>query len=296
MSTQTAIPWTDATWNPVTGCTPVSPGCANCYARRMALRLQAMGQPRYRDGFEPRFHPGALAEPLNWRKPRRVFVCSMGDLFHEQVTFEQIAQVFAVMLLCKRHTFQVCTKRPERSLEFYNWLDGPTGKEAWFRAVVSAPDGGVESWSTYTWPPPNVHLLVSCEDQRRAIERIHILLKCPAAVRGVSLEPLLGPINLCAVPDDKCRFAEFSARATILADLDWVIVGGESGPGARECQVGWIRQIVDDCASAGVPCFVKQLGSNLVNGLTGKRVSLYERAMEAWPEFASVQQYPEARR
>lgn len=174
------IEWTDVTWNPMTGCSKISPGCKNCYAERMAARLQAMGQPRYANGFKPTFHPDALGEPLNWKKPRMAFVGSMTDLLHEDFTDEQIGSVFSVIALCalmkRGHIFQVLTKRPERLAELL------------LRYREEHP--------STPWPLPNLWLGTSAEDQQRADERIPHLLAVPAAVRFLSCEPLLGPVDL----------------------------------------------------------------------------------------------------
>ena len=189
MST-TTIEWTEATWNPVTGCSKISPGCAHCYAERMAKRLQAMGQPNYRDGFAVRTHERMLDLPLSWSKPRMVFVNSMGDLFHEEVPFEFIERVFDVMQATPRHTYQLLTKRADRLREVAPRLP---------------------------WPD-NVWMGVTVEDNERLV-RVDKLREVPAAVKFLSVEPLLGPL-----PD------------LHLDGIDWVIVGGESGPGARRMQ------------------------------------------------------------
>lgn len=241
MSASTSIEWTDKTWNPVRGCARVSPGCENCYAERMAHRFSGKGQPYEgltvlgkhgpRWAGAARFVPDMLGEPLRWRKPQRVFVNSMSDLFHEDVTNEQIADIFQVMAKCRQHTFQILTKRPKRMVEWFGWM----GKEA-----------------TEEWPLPNVWLGVSCESQKYADERIPLLLQTPATVRFISAEPLLGPVRLDGFLRGKESHSPF---------LDWVIVGGESGNGARICDIEWIRAIARQCSAAGVACFVKQLGS-----------------------------------
>jgi len=210
------IEWTDETWNPVTGCAKVSPGCRNCYAERMSARLEAMGNWKYRNGFRLTVHTGALEEPLRWRKPRRVFVCSMSDLFHKDVGVGFLERVFHVMQSCPEHTFQVLTKRPERAAEL----------------------AGVLPW------PENVWVGTSVEDEARRF-RIEQLARIPARVRFLSCEPLLGPLEL---------------REPWLSWLSWVIVGGESGPGARPMHPDWPRKLRDDCVDAGVPFFFKQWG------------------------------------
>ena len=223
-----AIEWTDATWNPVTGCSKVSPGCKLCYAERMSARLKAMGQPKYRDGFAVRCHPGELSRPLRWRKPRLVFVNSMSDLFHESVPRAFVLAVFDAMLRAHWHTFQVLTKRPGRALQLQCQRDG------------------------IDWPP-NVWLGVSAEDQRRADERVPALLETSAAVLFLSLEPLLGPLPRLE-----------------LGGIDWVIAGGESGPGARPMEAGWVRAIRDQCVRSRVPFFFKQWGG--INKKRGGRI------------------------
>lgn len=215
MATQSTIEWTESTWNPVTGCTKISAGCMNCYAERMARRLQAMGQRRYRNGFKVTLHPKALEEPYGWKKPRVVFVNSMSDLFHEEIPLEFIQGVFAVMNENHQHTFQVLTKRTERLRELAPLLD----------------------WSE------NILMGVTIENNNYT-NRASDLRQVDAAVRFLSLEPLLGPL-----PDLE------------LANIDWVIVGGESGPGARPMQEKWIIDIKKKCeVEYNIPFFFKQWG------------------------------------
>jgi len=214
MSERSAIEWTDATWNPVTGCTKISPGCKNCYAERLAHRLMAMGNHRYRSGFAMTLQPDQLELPLRWRKARRVFVNSMSDLFHEAVSDEYIRHVFEVMCRADWHIFQVLTKRSER-------------------LVALAP--------RLPWLP-NIWQGVSVESAHY-VSRIRNLQRVPAAVRFLSVEPLLGRIN--SLPLD---------------GIHWVIVGGESGGGRRPMAADWVREIRDQCAAAGVPFFFKQWG------------------------------------
>jgi protein gp37 len=273
MSANTSIEWTDTTWNPVRGCALVSEGCRNCYAMKVAHRFSGAGAP-YEGLTEigpagPRWIgrartvPDALLEPLSWKKPRRVFVNSMSDLFHEDVPDPFIDQVFAVMALARLHTFQVLTKRPERMRAYVASRNG-WGCGVWFAAEKLKPAPPPRHWyhapRTFSWPLPNVWLGVSCENQRAAAERIPLLLRTPAAVRFVSAEPLLGPIDLTTV----APFDDFHIDALDPPDpscrLHWVIVGGESGPNARPCDVGDIRAIVEQCRTAAVACFVKQLG------------------------------------
>ena len=296
MSTGSKIEWTETTWNPVTGCTKASPGCANCYAEKMAHRLKAMGQAKYANEFTPTFHPEALSEPLKWRKPRRVFVVSMGDLFHDAITDEQIAAVFGAMAACPQHTFQVLTKRAERMRRWFEWIeqDCEAPYECAYESTVAlGRDLHVTPVTCRVeppgWPLPNVWIGTTAEDQQRADERIPHLLATPAAVRFVSCEPLLGPVDIgdpvvrhgmSLIDSGRCpmRGEQYSPPS-----LDWVIAGGESGPGARPCSEDWIRQIVTDCGEAGVACFVKQLG-----GYPRKRKDPNE-----WPEDLRVRQWPE---
>ena len=213
MST-TTIEWTEATWNPVTGCSKVSPGCSNCYAERMAKRLQAMGQPNYRDGFAVRTHEHMLEVPVGWKKPRMVFVNSMGDLFHEEVPLPFVKSVFEVMERTPRHTYQLLTKRADHLVKIAPFLP---------------------------WPK-NVWMGVTVEDNKR-LSRVEKLRIVPSAIRFLSIEPLLGPLpDLC------------------LDAIDWVIVGGESGPGARVMQRDWVLDIRNVCVDNRVPFFFKQWG------------------------------------
>ena len=214
MGDKSAIEWTDATWNPVTGCTKISPGCKHCYAERLAVRLQAMGNPRYRNAFDVTLHPDQIELPLRWRRPRRIFVNSMSDLYHEAVPDEYIQRVFEVMVRAEQHVFQVLTKRSERLPEI-------AGRLPW---------------------PPNVWQGVSVENADY-VTRIADLGKVPAAVRFLSVEPLLGPI-----PD------------LPLEGIHWVICGGESGHERRELSPEWARLIRDQCVAKGVPFFFKQWG------------------------------------
>lgn len=253
-NTNTSIEWTDATWSPVTGCTKVSAGCKHCYAEGVAERF--WGERKFTD---VRCHPERLEAPLHWRKPRRVFVNSMSDLFHEDVQAEFIGRVFAVMALCPQHTFQILTKRPQRMADlFADGIVGPVRGWAEQIAWERTRDAGSNlpaNQFRLSWPLPNVWLGVSAEDQATADERIPLLLETPAAVRFLSCEPLLGPVDM--------RIAAFNGADSIerMEGLHWAIVGGESGPRARPCDVGWIGSIVEQCKAAGVPCFVKQTGS-----------------------------------
>ena len=234
MSSKTKIQWADETWNPTTGCSRVSEGCRHCYIERtppMRMAGRKLGDP-------VQLHPERLDAPLHWRKPRRVFVNSMSDLFHEAVPDEFIDQVFDAMVEADQHGYQVLTKRPQR---MQRWV---TNYLRHLKPEIIA----------------HVWLGVSVEDQRTADERIPILLATPAAVRWVSAEPLLGPVDLCH--SDMVAVEHFlKTGQTIAHGLDWVVVGGESGPQARPTDLAWIRSIVRQCQAAGIPVFVKQLGS-----------------------------------
>lgn len=264
----TNIEWTDVTWNPTTGCTKVSKGCRNCYAETVASRF--WGDRKFTDVL---VHPERLDQPLRWRKPRRVFVDSMSDLFHEAVPDEFIDRVFAVMALAPQHTFQVLTKRPERMLAYLNGDDvagGWTRHDRWSNAGAQMRPDLAFVRGQAPMVLPNVELGVSIEDQQSADRRVHLLLRTPAAVRFVSAEPLLGPIDLRFLQpgDPATEIDALSGTHGVLRPhrgrcdrLDWVIVGGESGHDASPCDVAWIRSIVAQCRDALVPCFVKQLGA-----------------------------------
>lgn len=272
------IEWTGSTWNPTTGCDRISPGCDNCYALTLAKRLKAMGQAKYQNDGDPRtsgpgfgltVHPDALTIPLRHRQPETWFVNSMSDLFHARVPVPFIARVWSVMARTPQHTYQILTKRPER-------MHAVVGEEI---------DGGCrlleelhdeqEALSLYdsTWPLPNVWLGTSIELDRYA-RRADELRQTSAAVRFLSLEPLLGPLP-----------------SLNLDGIGWVIIGGESGPGACEMQLEWARDILARCDEAGVPAFVKQLGS-----ITGRRFGAGSKGgdIDFFPEDLRVRQFPVA--
>lgn len=250
MGDKTGIEWTDATWNPVTGCDKVSPGCDRCYAETFAERWRGTRGHYFETGFDVQLRPDKLDLPLRWTKPRRIFVNSMSDLFHDKVPDEYIARVFAVMALADHHTFQLLTKRHGRMRSLLNSREfGMMFQEAWENEP--GPDGP-EAYSP-PWPLPNVWLGVSAEDQKRADLRIPALLDTPAAVRWISVEPLLGPVNLHTDPIE-------AGTPFWGSQLDWVVVGGESGPGARPMHPDWARSLRDQCVAAGVPFLFKQWG------------------------------------
>ena len=219
MGQKSSIEWTESTWNPLTGCTKISPGCKNCYAERMALRLRAMGQPNYVNGFKLSLHEESLTLPLRWKTPQTIFVNSMSDMFHEDVPSDFIVRAFEIMRDAHWHNFQILTKRAVRVLDLDNNLP----------------------WS------PNIWMGVSVENQDY-VDRIDYLRYTSAAVKFLSLEPLLGPL-------DNLK----------LGKMDWVITGGESGPGAREIKSEWVTSIRDQCIRANVPFFFKQWGKREFN-------------------------------
>lgn len=251
MGERTTIEWTNATWNPITGCSKISPGCKHCYAERLAKRLMEMGNARYRQGFRLTLHQDLLDLPLRWRRPRMIFVCSMSDLFHEQVPIGFIRSVFATMERAPWHIYQVLTKRAKRLAEVTRSLSLPPN--VWVGVSVESHD--------YLW-------------------RVDYLRQVPAHIRFLSCEPLLGPLHLD------------------LTGIHWVIVGGESGPGARPMQKAWVKAIRDQCLAAGVPFFFKQWGGEadkrghdkaLLDGRLWR-----EWPMDGWGEYALTAQNTQA--
>lgn len=352
MADKTGIEWTDATWNPLAGCSLVSPGCTNCYAMGHAHRLLDKPGSHYHGttrkvndkpvwtGKVTKAPEHIMTQPLRWTKPRMVFVNSMSDLFHETVPDEWIDEVFAIMALCPQHVFQILTKRPERMMEYCNGKikDGvfvnveylykylPVAKDQRLSLFLEngEPNGFIDNGLPWRWPLENVWLGVSVEDQRRANERIPLLLRTPAAVRFLSMEPLVDAVDLNAlvgkaIKDDTVAMTREDAekRARTIAPnatdaaidnaikhlmnssesrvqetclytvdqspcilpahdtnkIDWVIVGGESGTGARPMHPDWVRLLRDQCITAGVPFFFKQWGQWMpgVHGPAEKR-------------------------
>lgn len=268
----TKIEWTDETWNPTTGCTKISPGCKNCYAKRDWARLSKNKATVYfgRAFEDIQTHPERLAEPLKWKKPRRIFVNSMSDLFHEAIPFKFVAAVFSVMMATKQHTYQVLTKRPERAVEFFKCLmvsaraGGLTECEMLEECALEHVEACHLQADTSEWPLSNVWIGASVENQEQADSRIPHLLQIPARVRFLSVEPLLGEIELPRNAMGRCYGCQtcmFEGWHQIAKpQIDWVIVGGESGPNARPMHPEWARSLRDACASAGVPYFFKQWG------------------------------------
>ena len=267
----TGIQWTNETWNPSTGCDRISPGCDNCYALTMAKRLKGMGQAKYQNDGDPRtsgpgfgltVHPDTLTTPFGWRKPRRVFVNSMSDLFHARVPETFVGGVWNTMALTERHTYQILTKRPERMCRtLTKWQDAGV----YWRKEDMIWCGPVP------WPLPNVWLGTSIESDdytRRADE----LRETPAAVRFLSLEPLLGPLPSLS-----------------FEGIGWAIIGGESGPGARPMDLGWVRELLARGREAGIAMFVKQLGSCWAHG---RSTDSHGGDWDDWPGEFRVRDYP----
>jgi len=320
------IEWTEQTWNPLAGCSPVSEGCRNCYAIRQAHRLASMGNEKYA-GTTRRFNgktvwtgqinldEEALKIPLRRKRPTTYFVNSMSDLFHPDVPFDFIDRVFAVMALCPQHTFQVLTKRPERALEYLTaWrqykFGGKWSTRAWVEGSVD--EVFASCWGdwlrkrgvlapTYTWPLKNVWLGTSVESPEH-LDRVDRLLQCPASVRFLSLEPLLAPIQLPRARRYTPDADLYGVGRYTIHGIHWVIVGGESGPGARPCRSDWVRSIIQQCQSASVPCFVKQLGSRFLlaendiqRGCSGVAAGLNHPKggdPTEWPEDLRVREMP----
>jgi len=273
--------WCWALWNPLRGCSRVSEGCRNCYAEKMAARFSGPGQPYeglavMRNGHaawtgKVELVEKHLLDPLKWKKPLRIFVNSMSDLFHENVTDEMRDRIFAVMALCPQHIFQVLTKRPDRMLKYLSEAQHRLGEIVFInalRGIGSIDPESIRYPESRPWPLPNVWLGVSVENQAAADERIPLLLRTPAAVRFVSCEPLLGPVSLRTLGEEPEGYID-ALRGLIscdgrgtkeIGDLGWVICGGESGPGARPMHPDFARLLRDQCAAAGVPFFFKQWG------------------------------------
>jgi len=241
-------------WNPITGCTPVSEGCAHCYARRMAKRLAGRhGYPESPHEFDVTLHPDKLDQPLHWRKPRTVFVCSMSDLFHPDVSDERRAKMLAMPLLCPQHTFMFLTKRPQRMADLLNNKHFLRYIEVVYTINVRRLDLGLPI-EPPKWPPKNAWGLVTVENQDRADKRIPWLLKTPFAVRGVSVEPMLGSVDIEHWLGDNFS----SLYGGFAPGLSWIIAGAETGPGARPMDLAWARDLRDQCKEAGVPYFFKR--------------------------------------
>lgn len=316
MGDRTAIEWTrgddgaaGATWNPVTGCTKISAGCDHCYAETFAERWRGTHGHHFEHGFDVTLRPERLDQPLRWKRPRRIFVNSMSDLFHDSVPDEYIAEVFAVMSTARQHTYQVLTKRHGRMRSLLN-------SDRFRLRVMGLAAARDEYRRSPLMPQSHIWLGVSVEDQKWADIRIPALLETPAAVRFVSAEPLLGPINLHAnddglhhwLPDYGPLYDDGSGEPVCQAHgvsrglhggsamqgcnfIDWLVAGGESGPGARLCELSWLRSLKDQCANASVPFFCKQLGS-----VAGREWSAGTKGgtINAFPEDLRVREFPRA--
>jgi protein gp37 len=330
VSQKSQIEWTEHTWNPIVGCSIVSPGCTNCYAMRMAARIEAAGTAPHYAGLTKKVNGNAvwtgklsrppdrvLTEPLRRKKPTMYFVNSMGDLFHEDCPDEWIDRVFAIMALCPQHTFQVLTKRAERMREYFigeeQFIDVHPLEDRYY-AINSAMNEvapaywckrELEDYYDEGLPLPHVWLGVSAERQQEADERIPLLLQTPAAVRFISAEPLLGPIDLRHVRRKPFPIDTLTGAWAVADNVDahyrqedrlhWVIVGGESGPHARPMRAEWACGIRDQCKAAGVPFFFKQWGtwvpSNPIFGefeRVGKKAAGRLLDGREWNEFPNV--------
>lgn len=318
VSDKTGIEWTQsddgtpgATWNPVTGCTKVSSGCDHCYAETFAERWRGTPGHHFENGFDVTLRPERLDQPLRWKRPRRIFVNSMSDLFHQDVPGEYIARVFAVMAMASQHTFIVLTKRHGRMRSFLqdecrcgsghvpgvhlrsamDWA-GTTHSPTYVPGVV-----GHDVYHRRPWPLPNVWLGVSAEDQKWADIRIPALLDTPAVVRFVSAEPLIGHIDMRAHLAGSCAEHDFPGGFCTERDhpgvrhLDWLIVGGESGPGARPMNEEWARTLAIQAVRARVPVFVKQMGSVL-----GRELGAGSKGgdFDAFPDDLKIREFPSA--
>lgn len=284
MGDRSKIEWTDATWNPVTGCSKVSPGCAHCYAEKFAERWRGIKGHPFEQGFDLRLWPDRLDWPLRWRRPRRIFVNSMSDLFHDAVPFHFID---AVMETCERahwHNFLILTKRVTRAAHYFRRL---------MNLQVSA---AIPYHLNIHWPLSNVWIGASVEDQKRAQERIPTLLEINAPVRFLSCEPLLGPV-VFRRPDFSNTglgggwLGDTGSAAPQPAGIHWVIVGGESGFGARPMELKWARGIVGQCLEAETPVFVKQLGTNWA--ATNRAMHSKGGDPAEWPEDLRIREFPE---
>jgi protein gp37 len=311
---KTPIEWTDQSWPVINGCRRVSAGCENCYAERLtATRLSqtpkykglaVFGKNGPRWTGEARLWLSHLDMPLKLKKPSRIFVCDMGDLFYEGVSDDTIAAVFGVMAACPQHTFQVLTKRPARAREWFRWVEEQAKGRHRIPAIIehaacilSGLGGNADQLRRASnklgfgqssgWPIPWVWLGTSVEDQSTADERIPLLLDTPAALRFVSAEPLLGPVTI-----QPGHLGGIGHLASTFGNplINWVIVGGESGPGARPFDVAWGHALVDQCAAAGAPCFVKQLGAKPL----GQRLKDRKGGDPSeWPADLRVRQFPQ---
>lgn len=290
----TKIEWATKVWNPVTGCTPISAGCANCYAKRMANRLKGRHGYDAADPFKVTIHTeDKFLEPLKWRKPSNVFVCSMGDLFHKDVPTLEIDKVFAIAAISPKHNFMFLTKRPDRMATYF---DTPAKKlaERWEDVIysmgISAGDDEIDTVASFLhnicglgWPLKNIWLGVSVEDQKAADDRIHYLNEISAAVKFVSCEPLLSEINFEKSLGESLKWHAGGLKNCI----SWVISGGETGHNARPVHPDWIRSIRNQCDSGGIPFFFKgwgefKNGSDYINLKTSNHIVLTNGEFARW--------------
>lgn len=310
MGDKTGIAWTDATWNPTIGCTRVSEGCRHCYAERMAARFAGPGQPyegvasmtpsgpRWTN--EVRVVMKRMNDPVRWTRPRRIFVNSMSDLFHPAIAYPVIWMILETARRAPQHTYQVLTKRPGNAAAFFEWL-----ADQWMQGepIFPGADPGPHSasnadraahferlWSEYF---PNVWLGTSTENQETAEERVPLLLRTPARIKWLSVEPMIGPVRLR--PEWIARYtppspSSFGGRWDGPLTLHWVVIGGESGPGARPMSEQWPTSLMDQCRAAGVPVFFKQAGDKLARhwGCAARKGD----DPDEWPEEFRVQEYP----
>lgn len=310
MADKTKIEWADATWNPVRGCSPVSGGCENCYAQRDAHRFSGPGQPyegltRSTDHGPKwtgrvRLVEGLLDKPRRWKRPRRIFVNSMSDLFHERLTSRQIALVFSAMGNAPQHTFLALTKRSERMRELL-WSEG-----FWLDVWSGIEDRAMREYTVKHRALPHLHLGVSVEDQAAADERIPDLRNSPANIRWLSMEPLLGSVELMHhFTTNSIRMIQRQHGHTDedtpehlrpgLAGIDGVVIGGESGPRARPCGIEWIRFVIRQCDAAGIPVFVKQLGAKPTSIADYSTICLIDKKggdMDEWPDNLKLRELP----
>jgi protein gp37 len=332
---KTSIEWTDVSWPLANGCRRISPGCENCYAERLtATRLSktpkyqglaVFGQNGPRWTGRTRLWEADLFMPIRLRKPSRIFVADMGDLFYEGFTDQQIAAVFGVMAAAPRHTFQMLTKRADRMARWFDWVVDRSKehrcreRDTVHRALVETSRGSIghgkweaifDNGANPGWPLPNVHLGVSAESQKYADERIPLLLQTPAALRWISAEPLLGPVDVSKwltrtepariqafTPEAKAVYGAEPIDGTLTrSGIDWVVVGGESGSGAREFRLSWAKSLIERCRSAKVPVFMKQVGANVTFNVPGYVVRDFASRKggdpSEWPEDLRVREMP----
>lgn len=318
------IAWTDETWNAIKGCSRISPGCANCYAERTAVRFAGPGLPYEGLVRIANLHPqwtGQIGvsetqmwKPLRWTRPRMVFVNSMSDIFHENLEESTIDDMFAVMALCPQHTFQCLTKRADRQLAYmaepgrgseiiermsriaFDEVSkvGRSGRLPALARFANKPtDDEIQiQIKDFSWPPKNVWLGVSVEDQKRADERIPLLIQTPAALRWLSVEPMLGHVDLGLM--GTCPKDWGKGYQPLYEFIDWVVCGGESGPGARRFDLDWARDLLAECRNAKVKFFMKQVGANAIDYFNPK-FNVTDRKggnPTEWPEMLRVREFP----